>query len=160
MIDKNLLILQIIADLNSAIQTALAAADDARATATNKENVAENRYDTLGLEAAYLAHGQSERVMQLNAALEAFQNLTIAPDDHSIVMIGSLVTLLDDSNAQRDVFIGPSAGGRVINFVSKQITIITQQSPLGFALAGATCGDEISAKIAGKLVNYTITSLC
>lgn len=57
MVDKKLLILQIIADLNAAIQTALAAADDARATATNKENVAENRYDTLGLEAAYLAHG-------------------------------------------------------------------------------------------------------
>ena len=73
MVDKKLLILQIIADLNAAIQTALAAADDARATATNKENVAENRYDTLGLEAAYLAHGQSERVMQLNATLEALQ---------------------------------------------------------------------------------------
>ena len=160
MVDKKLLILQIIADLNAAIQTALTAADDARATATNKENVAENRYDTLGLEAAYLAHGQSERVMQLNKALEAFQNLKIVPDNHPVVMTGSLVTLLDNSNAERVVFIGPSAGGRVINFVSKQITIITQQSPLGFALAGATCGDEISAKIAGKLVNYTITSLC
>ena len=129
MIDKNLLILQIIADLNSAIQTALAAADDARATATNKENVAENRYDTLGLEAAYLAHGQSERVMQLNAALEAFQNLKIAPDIHSIVMIGSLVTLLDDSNAQRDVFVGPSAGGRVINFEANRSQLFLNNLP-------------------------------
>ena len=160
MIDKNLLILQIIADLNAAIQTALAAADDARATATNKENVAENRYDTLGLEAAYLAHGQSERVMQLNAALEAFQNLKILPDNHPLVMTGSLVTLLDNSNAQRVVFIGPSARERVIDFESKQITIITQQSPLGAALADAACEDEISAEIAGKMVSYTITSIC
>ena len=160
MIDKIQLILQIIADLNAAINTALAAADDARTTATNKENVAENRYDTLGLEAAYLAHGQSERVMQLNAALEAFENLIVEPNNHSVVMIGSLVTLLDDSNAQRDVFIGPTAGGQVINFASMQITIITQQSPLGCALSGATCEDEISAEIAGKRVNYTITSLC
>ena len=160
MIDKKLLILQIIADLNAAIQTALAAADDARATATNKENVAENRYDTLGLEAAYLAHGQSERVMQLNAALEAFQNLKIVPDNHPVVMTGSLVTLLDNSNAERVVFIGPSAGGRVIDFESKQITIITQQSPLGAASADAACEHEISAEIAGKMVSYTITSIC
>ncbi len=160
MIDKDTLIVTIIADLNAAIQTALTAAEDARATATNKENVAENRYDTLGLEAAYLAHGQSERVIQLNAALEAFQHLIVEPEDHVIVMAGSLVTLLDDSNAQRNVFIGPSAGGRVINFEGKQITIITQQSPLGSALAGATCKDEISAEIAGKRVTYTITALC
>ncbi len=37
------------------------AAREAHETATHEENIAENKYDTLGLEAAYLATGQARR---------------------------------------------------------------------------------------------------
>ncbi len=157
--NKSALVHAIIDDLKSAIDTALAAADEARETATNKENAAENRYDTLGLEAAYLAHGQSERVLQLTTALEAFQPLATSTDIHLKATTGSLVSLEDDSGNPRVVFIGPSAGGLVLNFEGTRITVVTQQSPLGQALVGATCDDEISAAIDGKLVIYTITTL-
>ncbi len=36
------------------------AAQTAYETATHEENIAENKYDTLGLEASYLAAGQAE----------------------------------------------------------------------------------------------------
>ena len=150
--NKSALVHAIINDLKSAIDIALAAADEAHETATNKENAAENRYDTLGLEAAYLAHGQSERVLQLTTALEAFQPLATSTDIHLKATTGSLVSLEDDSGNPRVVFIGPSAEGT-------RITVVTQQSPLGQALVGATCDDEISAAIDGKLVIYTITTL-
>jgi len=160
MTDKTALIQLIIADLQFAIRTALAAADEARATATNKENKAENRYDTLGLEAAYLAHGQSDRVIQLNLALVAFQNLDTGPDNHIEAKTGSLVSLRDEVGTQRAVFIGPAAGGQLVNFEGTKITIVTQQSPLGRALLGASCGDEVAPEIAGKVIIYTLIWLC
>ncbi len=160
MTDKTALVRVIIANLETAIDSALAAANEARATATNKENAAENRYDTLGLEAAYLAHGQSDRVVQLGDALKAFQHLTLNPDNHLEVTIGSLVSLEDEAGGQRVVFIGPAAGGQVVNFEGTRVTIVTQQSPLGRALSAAACDDEVSAEIAGKFVTYTITSIC
>ena len=70
--DKWLLLDAIVGEITSALDNSLAAAEEARATATNKENAAENKYDTLGLEAAYLAHGQSERVLQLEGDLAAY----------------------------------------------------------------------------------------
>jgi hypothetical protein len=57
--NKAILCAVIVDQLEVAVNSASAAADQARDTATDKQNVAENKYDTLGLEAAYLAHGRS-----------------------------------------------------------------------------------------------------
>lgn len=159
-LDKSALVRTVIADLESAVHMALAAADEARATATSKENVAENKYDTLGLEAAYLAHGQSERVVQLGMALEGFRNLANGLGQHDEVAMGSLVALVDETENQRIVLIGPAAGGQTVRFDARQITVVTPQSPLGQALLGAMCEDEITTTIGGRQVCYTITSLC
>ncbi|MGO2356525.1 MAG: hypothetical protein ACTH58_17545 [Marinomonas foliarum] len=45
-------------------ETAKWAAKQAHDAETNEESVAENKYDTFGLEASYLAHGQSKRVLE------------------------------------------------------------------------------------------------
>ena len=159
-IDKSALLQTIVDDLQATIRAALAAADEARQTATNKENAAENKYDTLGLEAAYLAHGQSERVMQLGEALAAFQNLASNLSRHDEVSLGSLVWLEDESGSDRMVFIGPAAGGQMVDFAGQQILVVTQQSPLGLALQGAACSDEVTAEIGGRVVTYLVTALC
>jgi hypothetical protein len=76
--NKTLLLEQIVAVLEAAYESAVEAANQARDTATNGENVAENKYDTLGLEAAYLAHGQSQRAVDLKIEIAAFKNLAPA----------------------------------------------------------------------------------
>lgn len=158
MIDKHKLTLAIIDDLESALKSALSAAEQAKETATNKENAAENKYDTLGLEAAYLAHGQSERVLQLGKTLEAFENLTPA-NHHSEASLGSLVSLTDDTGTTTTVFIGPEGGGLLVDFEGTRVTVVTDRSPLGYGLLGSAEGDEVTIEIAGKQVTYTITSL-
>ena len=55
---------QLMIHLQQLLDNAKAAAKRAHDTATSEENVAENKYDTLALEAAYLAQGQSQRVVQ------------------------------------------------------------------------------------------------
>jgi hypothetical protein len=51
------------------------AAQTAYETATHEENIAENKYDTLGLEASYLAAGQAKRVEEIRQSLALCQNL-------------------------------------------------------------------------------------
>ena len=57
------------------------AAQTAYETATHEENIAENKYDTLGLEASYLATGQARRVEEIKQALTLCQNLPVRPYD-------------------------------------------------------------------------------
>ena len=68
--DKNLLLQDVLSHLQSDLEQATLAAVTAHEAATHEENVAENKYDTLGLEAAYLASGQARRVEELRQTLE------------------------------------------------------------------------------------------
>ena len=69
--NKALLLEKIITVLEITYQNAVEAAMRAYNTATNDENVAENKYDTLALEASYLAHGQALRVAECEADIAA-----------------------------------------------------------------------------------------
>jgi len=149
----------IIGQLEAALKSASAAADQARATATDKQNIAENKYDTLGLEAAYLAHGQSGRVVQLANALDNFRKLLTSIQPHDQIEMGSLVSLEDESGVERYVFIGPAAGGELVTFEGKNITVITANSPLGQSLMTLATDDEVMTEIAGRKINYLISGL-
>ena len=59
--DKFLLQQQVLDRLAEDLLQAEQAVRAAHETATHEENIAENKYDTLGLEAAYLATGQVRR---------------------------------------------------------------------------------------------------
>ncbi|MFT6435009.1 MAG: transcription elongation GreA/GreB family factor [Candidatus Azotimanducaceae bacterium] len=157
--NKAILCAVIVDQLEVAVNSASAAADQARDTATDKQNVAENKYDTLGLEAAYLAHGQSERVVQLTKALDDFRELQKRIQPHALVEIGSLVSLQDDSGSARYVFIGPAAGGHMVTFENLDITVITASSPLGQSLMTLSVDDEVVTGVGAKTTNYLISDL-
>jgi len=158
--NKQLLQAKIIQTLEKAQQGATKAALQAHATATNKECVAENKYDTFGLEASYLAHGQAKRVAEYDAALLAYKSLgVISFNEESEIELGSLVQLEDEECATQCLFLGPSAGGLKFEYEDKEITLITTSSPLGEALIGRCIGDEVEMKLAGKNRLYEIVAI-
>ena len=57
--NKRALIKKIVARLTDELEVYFRAAHASRAEATHEQSKAENKYDTRGLEASYLAHGQS-----------------------------------------------------------------------------------------------------
>ncbi len=59
----------IIQQLEQELATAIKASQQAHSGATHSENTADNKYDTLALEAAYLAHGQSVRIEELQQSI-------------------------------------------------------------------------------------------
>ena len=103
---KNDLISHILTKLESVHQDAIDAARRAHQTATDKENVAENKYDTLGLEASYLAQGQAKRVVECEQDIAAFKKLLHLDDSQPVVIgVGSLV-VLQHSTSQQYFFLG------------------------------------------------------
>ena len=77
--NKASLIQIIINELSKKLVIATQAAHAAHDEATHEDAQAENKYDTRGLEASYLAGAQSERAAQLEAAVAYFQNLALKP---------------------------------------------------------------------------------
>lgn len=147
-------------DLIKLRDVTLDAAVDAHQIATHKENVAENKYDTLGLEAAYLAHGQSQRVSEYNTAIAAYNRMSsINFDDSMPATVGALIKLIDDTDNMIWIFLGPSSGGVILDYEGLKITLVTPISPLGKALQGSFVGDDINVISAGTPKNYQLAEI-
>ncbi|MAY41639.1 MULTISPECIES: GreA/GreB family elongation factor [unclassified Neptuniibacter] len=155
--NKRDLLQHIIKQLEAVHQNAIAAAERAHSSATDKENVAENKYDTLGLEAAYLAEGQSRRVAECEEELKAFQRLLgSVKDEPEEIKIGSFVTLEDEQGVVKNIFLAVCAGGLKINYQSKEVMLVTASAPLGKALLGLGIDDEITLKHVDEDKHYQV----
>ena len=158
--DKELLHKKILAELSTLCQDAIEAAMQAYKTATHEENIADNKYDTLGLEASYLAQGQAKRVTECEANLAAFTELKVTHFTRQTpISLGALIYLMDDLGSQQIIFLAPVSGGLKINFSELKITVITPSAPLGKKLIGCFVGDEIEIELAGQKSYYEVTAI-
>ncbi|MFJ4157009.1 GreA/GreB family elongation factor [Pseudomonas sp. NPDC089752] len=143
--DKASLLTRIVTALEADMEVLRRAAQTAYETATAEENIAENKYDTLGLEASYLATGQARRTAEIRQALVIYQQLALRDYDPARgIQIGSLVTLEDEHGEQRVLFLGPEAAGLKIGEGAEMVTVITPRSPLGQQLMGKKVDDEVN----------------
>lgn len=142
--DKKHVYQLILARLATDLEVATRAAQTAHEAATHEESVAENKYDTLGLEAAYLAAGQSRRVDEIRQALARFQGLVLRDfDEAQGIQISSLVELVDQDERRKWLFLGPDAAGLKVTSAEGEVLVITPRSPLGGALLNHLPGDEL-----------------
>ncbi|MGA2181029.1 MAG: GreA/GreB family elongation factor [Verrucomicrobiota bacterium] len=140
--NKRALIKKIIARLTDELAVYFRAANASRAEATHEQNKAEDKYDTRGLEASYLAHGQSRQAAEIESAIVEFEKLAIRKfGDGEAIDPGALVDL--ETGGERSFyFIGPRAGGMEVVHEKREILVITPQSPLGEQLMGKKQGDQ------------------
>jgi transcription elongation GreA/GreB family factor len=141
-VNKRAIIKKIVARLTDELQVYFRAAQFSRAEATHESSKAESKYDTRGLEASYLARGQSRQAAEIEAAIAEFEKLPVkkfGADDP--IGIGALVEL-ENGEENFFYFIGPRAGGTEVLHDQKEILVITPQSPLGEQLMGKKSGDQ------------------
>jgi len=161
----NLTIKRVLEDKLKGAQFAAKQAHDA---AIDDQSVAETQYDTLAIESAYLAEGQSRRIeqyhdelIQLERVIEKLSREHSAPHaqdsiiiNSNKVKIGELVTIaaIDENRSEsseplKHYYLMPIAAGLEISLDmdSKTIcfTVITPQSPLGKRLLGCELGEEV-----------------
>lgn len=142
------------------LTTATQAAMQAYETATHEENKAENKYDTLGLEASYLAEGQAKRVTQLENDLSSFKKLqTKNFTEEMEIGLGALVSLQAQAATNKYIFISPVAGGVSFKYQNIEMMLITETSPLGKALKNTYLGDEVTIKQSHSIIQYEIIGL-
>ena len=108
---KDALLEKIITSLTNDLALLTKAARTAHAAATHEECLPDNKYDTTGLEASYIAQGQANRAQEIRRALESYRSLTLRFfDDNTPIRLTAMVTLEADDGSVRLVFLGPDAG--------------------------------------------------
>ena len=155
-VNKAALIQKIIASLDAELALYAKSARAAHEEATHEQSKAENKYDTRGLEASYLAHGQSRQAAETLQAREEFAALTtrnFGPDE--AIDLGAVVEL-ESADTLALYLIGPRAGGTEIVHQKKTLLVITPQSPLGSQLLGRRQGDRLTIEVGGTRRDYRI----
>jgi transcription elongation GreA/GreB family factor len=154
------LVSAIVEKLQLELSTALAASQQAHDSATHSENIAANKYDTLAVEAAYLAHGQSMRIAELKQSIALYQHFQRPTfNARDTIQLGALVCIEDDQGQQRHFLIGPAAGGLSIDSEQGAIQIITPTAPIGQALIGKRVDDEVDWQVNQRKESYSVMAI-
>ena len=158
--DKRALLAAIVAQLTAETERLARAALATHAEATDPENKAEHKYDTRGLEASYLAQGQSHAAEEAALALTEFQALALR--DMPLggpVALGALVTVADASGGISRYFVGPRAGGTEVEHAGGTVLVLTPASPLGRRLLGLRTGDPLPTDRAALCLQSRIVNV-
>lgn len=146
--NKKQILSDIISHLEQELSATIIAANNAHLAATDDQSVAETQYDTLAIEASYLAEGQSRRVAEIKHAKQAITTLTLRGFDENMpISVGALVQLSRDSQNNHWFFIAPAAGGFRGRLNEDNYTVITPTSPMAKALVGKYINDEVELMI-------------
>lgn len=151
---------RIIAQLSHDLNVLVTAAKNAHKAATHAENIPDNKYDTLALEASYVAQGQANRAQEIRKSIEIYKHLKIQETDDATIRLTSLVTLENVEGATKIVFIGPIEGGLNIDQQGKEIVVITPGSPMGGELIGKSIGDLVEIETGHSRTEYEIVEAC
>jgi transcription elongation GreA/GreB family factor len=155
--DKFLLQQRVLERLAEDLMQVEQAARAAHETATHEENIAENKYDTLGLEAAYLATGQARRAEAIRQAMVHWRQFRPLPYDASKgIQLGALVCLVDADDQQQQLFLGPDGGSMKLLSGDQFVQVISSDAPLARAVLGKVEGDEVSIQIAAVRQQFEV----
>lgn len=157
--DKNQLLKLIVAKLNESAAALAKAAKASHAEATHESSKAENKYDTRGLEAAYLAGGQARQAKEIREAIDLYETLSIQDFSSGEPIDVTALVEVETDRFRSLYFIGPKSGGLEVEWLGKEVTVITPQSPLGQNLVGKKAGERWMANVGGSTVKYRIVSV-
>ncbi len=146
--------------LERELETAVAASKEAHSSATHSENVADNKYGTLALEAAYLAHGQSVRIVELQRSILLYRHFqTPIFTTESTIELGALIDLEDPVGDRQRIFLGPAAGGLIIAEEPLAIKVVTAATPLGKLLLGKHIDEDFVLTVGTSTHHFSITNI-
>ncbi len=155
--NKTELLKQIVGRLENDYKMLLMAAKSSHAAATHEDNIPDSKYETLALEASYIAQGQANRAQEIKMARQAYRTLSLqAFNPETPIRLTALVLLEDEAGKQRWVFLGPSAGGMKLMFEETEVMVITPDSPLGEQLIGLKADDAFELVSAAHSKEYEI----
>ncbi len=156
---KFMLLLQLQQHIDAELLSLQKSVDSAAEAATHPEAKPENKYDTRGLEASYLAGAQKERVGELKAALQLLKNTTLRVFAETDRIGPTALVELEQDGQLSLCFLMAWGAGYALVWDERPVLTITPQSPLGQALIGKTQGDTALVKTAAGQREYEILAV-
>jgi hypothetical protein len=158
-VNKRALVKKILAQIEAEVESYAKAAKAAHAEATHEQNKAENKYDTRGLEAAYLAGAQSRQAAVAQQAIEDFTKLALKDFTKADAIDLTALVELESKGERSLFFIGPCKGGLEIQQNGREVLVLTPQAPLGQQLVGRRQGDRFKWGEGRFATDYQIVSV-
>jgi len=159
-VNKQNLLKQLLEQLQQEIDATMAAVTEAHALASHEQSKPENQYDTLALEAAYLAHGQSERIAELQRQVLLLNHFEFVDyDESSRISVGALVFIEDENNESQWLWLLPIAGGIVLTSDDLLVRTITPEAPLAKKLVGNYIDEEFVLNLGHTKKQFEILEL-
>ena len=159
--NKERILRLIIATLAVDLTVVYNAAKTAYEASIHEENQPDNKYDTLSLEASYVAQGQANRAQEIKRALDTYKSLSLRHfSADAAIRLTALVTLEAGDGTVKRVFIGPQAGGLKVVDDGEEVIVITPGSPLGIGLIGRVAGDVVSIGRGDGEKEFEIVDVC
>ena len=159
MISKRVIIRQIVEQLTEQLATLAGASRAMHADASDEQNKAEDRYDTRGLETAYLASSQARLATETESALVVYQSLPLEKFQPDTPVALTALVELECKGSRMLYFLGPVGGGLEIRHQGTEVLVITPESPLGQQLIGKNIGDRVKIQTRGPAQEFRVVSV-
>lgn len=159
MISKTALVKAIIRCIGRELESLADASRAMHEDASHEQNRAEDKYDTRGLETAYLASSQARQATSWEEALATYQTLKMSKFDKATPVDLTALVETESIGECTHYFIGPKAGGIEVQIGKETVVVITPESPMGALLMGKRAGDTVQFQTRGPAQSVKIRSV-
>ena len=159
MISKPIILGRIVDQLTEQLNNLAGASRAMHADASDEQNKPEDKYDTRGLETAYLASSQARLATETEQALALYQSLELKKFTAKTPIDLTALVELEMNGSPALYFLGPKGGGLEIVHKGQEILVITPESPIGQQLVGKKVGDKIKFQTRGPAQEFRVTAV-
>ena len=158
--DKQKVLKQVIEQLEKNLEVLIQSAHDAKDAATHEDSKAENKYDTRGLEASYLAGAQAKRAGELRESINKLKKVELREyGEKDEIESMAIVTVENEDELQKKFFLVPIEGGAKIQHDGSTYFFVTPDSPMGQCLWNQAVGHEFEFTIKGETQTFEIINV-
>lgn len=142
-LDKKALFAELQTHVDEELRQLLLAQRTTQSGATHEESRPENDKDTRALESTYLARGLAERVVQLEKEVQALRMLRVREFSCEEPVALSALVRVEYEEDDALYLVSPAGGGLRLHTSNQVVLVVTLQAPIGKALLGKYCDEEI-----------------
>ena len=153
---KKLILEQLANKLENDLSLLVDSAKASHEAATHEESRADNKYDTRGLEASYLAGAQALRANEIRKVMSLCRTLEVRSfSEDDPIAISALIEVSGETGRQH-ILLVPFAGGESVEIEGTKVQVVSSASPLGSELMGRRSGDDFEFEMRGRKMDYSI----
>lgn len=159
MISKRAIVGLIIEQLSEQLTNLAGVSRAMHADASDEQSKPEDKYDTRGLETAYLASSQARMATEMEQALAVYEALELQKFPEKAPIDLTALVELEFQGTRTLHFLGPKGGGLEIHHKGTEVLVITPESPIGQQLLGKKVGDCIKFQTRGPAQEFKVVSV-